>query len=104
MPIVFEPKSKEYSPKFMEILNKYFIGKSFDSLKAALNQEYEPGHCLTELFEVSQVIRAFTPENLPATLEKAITEVDILWKQSESEGKGLISFSGLPVLRAKFVN
>ena len=105
MPIVFEPILREYTEPFKrELLDKYFLGRSFDSLKSALSQKYEGDHTLSELFEVDSVIRTFIPENLPATIDDKITEVDILWKQHE-EGENNISITlqGIPVLKARFL-
>ncbi len=103
MPIIFEPKLREYAEPFRELINKYFIGKTFDSLGSALSQEYEKGHTLSELFEIDCVKRSFRPSNLPAVLEDKVTKIDILWKQFEEVGNMKIECGGLPVLTAKFV-
>jgi hypothetical protein len=93
MGIIFEPTRESYTRSFQSMLDKYFLGKSFDSLESAMNREYEPGHLLAELFEVSTVTLTFVPANLPVSLDKAVTEVPILWR----------NFGKLPVLKAKYV-
>ena len=103
MPIVFEPKLKEYSKPFRELLNTYFLGKSFDSLESALSHEYKKDHPLRELFEIDSVTRTFKPNNLPATLDDKVSEVNILWRQYEEIGNMKIELPGLPVLTAKFI-